>query len=188
MKRLLLALKKKWREFPLGENLANHISDSDLQNLSSELMGAVDTDRGSRKDWEQTYIRGLELLGLRIEERSTPWPGACGVFHPMLSEAVIRFQAQSIMETFPAKGPVKTQIVGNLTEDKEKQAIRVADEMNYQVTEVMTEYRSEHENMLFALPLAGSAFKKFTTIWIWKDVRPSLFQQKIWLSLTGLPT
>ena len=143
-----------------NENLADHLSDTDLQNVSSELMGAVETDRGSRKDWEQTYIRGLELLGLQIEERSTPWPGACGVFHPMLAEAVIRFQAQSIMETFPAKGPVKTQILGKLTEEKEKQAIRVADEMNYQVTEVMTEYRSEHESMLFALPLAGSAFKK----------------------------
>ena len=157
---IIIGAEEEMAGVSFGENLANHISDSDLQNLSSELMGAVDTDRGSRKDWEQTYIRGLELLGLRIEERSTPWPGACGVFHPMLSEAVIRFQAQSIMETFPAKGPVKTQIVGNLTEDKEKQAIRVADEMNYQVTEVMTEYRSEHENMLFALPLAGSAFKK----------------------------
>jgi len=157
---IIIGAEEEVAGVPFGENLADHIGDSDLQNLSSELMGAVDTDRGSRKDWEQTYIRGLELLGLRIEERSTPWPGACGVFHPMLSEAVIRFQAQSIMETFPAKGPVKTQIVGNLTEDKEKQAIRVADEMNYQVTEVMTEYRSEHENMLFALPLAGSAFKK----------------------------
>ena len=143
-----------------NDNLAEHIDDSDLHSVSSDLMGAVEADRTSRKDWEQTYIRGLELLGLRIEERSTPWPGACGVFHPMLAEAVIRFQAQSIMESFPAKGPVKTQIVGKLTQEKEKQAVRVADEMNYQVTEVMTEYRDEHESMLFALPLAGSAFKK----------------------------
>jgi hypothetical protein len=171
-----------------NENLADHISGSDLQNVSSELMGAVETDRGSRKDWEQTYVRGLELLGLQIEERSTPWPGACGVFHPMLSEAVIRFQAQSIMETFPAKGPVKTQILGKLTEEKEKQAIRVADEMNYQVTEVMTEYRDPNTRACCSpFLLQGLHLKKFITISTWKDVRPcSCLRKTLWF-LTARP-
>ena len=141
-------------------NLAEHMDDSDLGNLSSDLLGAFEADKTSRKEWSHTYTKGLDLLGMKIEERSTPWPGACGVFHPVLAEAVIKFQAQSIMETFPAKGPVKTQIIGKLDEEKEKQAVRVQTEMNYQLTEVMTEYRSEHENMLFSLPLAGSAFKK----------------------------
>ncbi len=142
------------------ENLAEHMDDTELGNLSSDLLGAFEADKTSRKEWSHTYTKGLDLLGMKIEERSTPWPGACGVFHPVLAEAVIKFQAQSIMETFPAKGPVKTQIVGKLDEEKEKQAVRVQTEMNYQLTEVMTEYRSEHENMLFSLPLAGSAFKK----------------------------
>jgi len=142
------------------ENLAEHMDDTQLGNLSSDLLGAFEADQTSRKEWSHTYTKGLDLLGMKIEERSTPWPGACGVFHPVLAEAVIKFQAQSIMETFPAKGPVKTQIVGKLDEEKEKQAVRVQTEMNYQLTEVMTEYRSEHENMLFSLPLAGSAFKK----------------------------
>ena len=141
-------------------NLAEHIEEDELSHVRSELMGAFEADRNSRSDWEETYIKGLDLLGLKIEERTIPWPGACGVFHPVLSEAVIRFQAQSIMETFPAKGPVKTQILGELNDDKEKQALRVQEEMNYQLTEGMPDYRSEHENMLFALPLAGSAFKK----------------------------
>jgi hypothetical protein len=141
-------------------NLAEHMDDSDLGNLASDLLGAFEADKTSRKEWSHTYTKGLDLLGMKIEERSTPWPGACGVFHPVLAEAVIKFQAQSIMETFPAKGPVKTQIIGKLDEEKEKQADRVQTEMNYQLTEVMTEYRSEHENMLFSLPLAGSAFKK----------------------------
>ena len=143
-----------------GSNLAEHLDDSELGEIKSELVGAFEADRSSRSEWEETYIKGLDLLGLKIEERTTPWPGACGVFHPVLSEAVIRFQAEAIMETFPAKGPVRTQIIGDLTEEKEKQAIRVKTEMNYQLTEGMPDYRSEHENMLFALPLAGSAFKK----------------------------
>ena len=147
-------------EIPHEANLAEHMDDSALGNLESDLMGAFEADKASRKEWSHTYTKGLDLLGMKIEERSTPWPGACGVFHPVLAESVIRFQAQSIMETFPAKGPVKTQIVGKLTEEKEQQAVRVQTEMNYQLTEVMTEYRSEHENMLFSLPLAGSAFKK----------------------------
>ena len=143
-----------------GSNLAEYLSDNQLGTVKSEILGAFEADRSSRSEWEETYIKGLDLLGLKIEERTTPWPGACGVFHPVLAEAVIRFQAQSIMETFPAKGPVKTQIIGEINDEKEKQAIRVQDEMNYQLTEAMPDYRSEHENMLFALPLAGSAFKK----------------------------
>ena len=147
-------------DIEFGANLAEHLDDSELGSITSDVVGAFEADRNSRSEWEETYIKGLDLLGLKIEERTTPWPGACGVFHPVLAEAVIRFQAQSIMETFPAKGPVKTQIVGELTEEKEKQANRVKTEMNYQLTEGMPDYRSEHENMLFALPLAGSAFKK----------------------------
>ena len=141
-----------------GSNLAEYLSDNELGTVKSEILGAFEADRSSRSEWEETYIKGLDLLGLKIEERTTPWPGACGVFHPVLAEAVIRFQAQSIMETFPAKGPVKTQIIGEINDEKEKQAIRVQDEMNYQLTEAMPDYRSEHENMLFSLPLAGSAF------------------------------
>tara|TARA_R100001082_G_scaffold830_2_gene637 strand:+ start:3304 stop:5772 length:2469 start_codon:yes stop_codon:yes gene_type:complete len=147
-------------EEDFGSNLAEYLEESELGNIKSELIGAFEADRSSRSDWEETYIKGLDLLGLKIEDRTTPWPGACGVFHPVLSEAVIRFQAQSIMETFPAKGPVRTQIIGDLNEEKEEQAVRVQNEMNYQLTEGMPDYRSEHENMLFALPLAGSAFKK----------------------------
>ena len=141
-------------------NLADYMDDSDLSSLSSELISMYTSDRGSRKAWETTYTKGLKLLGLEIEEKTSPWPGACGVFHPVLTESVIRFQAHSIMETFPASGPVRTQILGQITSDKEKQAQRVESEMNYQITEVMTNYRAEHEQMLFNLPLAGSAFKK----------------------------
>ena len=148
------------QEDSFDSNLADYLSEAQLGSVQSELMGAFDADFQSRSEWAETYVKGLDLLGLKIEDRTTPWPGACGVFHPVLAEAVVRFQAQSIMETFPAKGPVKTQIVGKINDEKEQQAIRVQDEMNYQLTEGMPDYRSEHENMLFALPLAGSAFKK----------------------------
>jgi len=141
-------------------NLAEFMEDGELGSIQGEILGAFDGDSHSRAEWAETYVKGLDLLGLKIEDRTTPWPGACGVFHPVLAEAVVRFQAQSIMETFPAKGPVKTQIIGEITDEKEQQAIRVQTEMNYQLTEGMPDYRSEHENMLFALPLAGSAFKK----------------------------
>ena len=141
-------------------NLADFMEESDLLELSSELVSMYLSDRASRKDWERTYTKGLKLLGLEIEEKTTPWPGACGVFHPVLTESIIRFQAHSIMETFPASGPVRTQILGTIDTEKEKQANRVESEMNYQITEVMTNYRAEHEQMLFNLPLAGSAFKK----------------------------
>ena len=141
-------------------NLADEMDDSELHGIASELVGAYEADRESRGDWEETYIKGLDLLGLKNEDRTQPWDGACGVFHPVLTEAVVRFQAQSIQEIFPASGPVKTAVVGGITRDKEKQAERVRDYLNYLLTEKMTEYRGETEKMLFSLPLAGSAFRK----------------------------
>ena len=141
-------------------NLVDYLSDGELDALSSELVSAFDADRNSRADWEDSYIRGLDLLGLKFEDRSTPWEGACGVFHPMLSEAVIRFQAQTIQEVYPASGPVKTTIVGKLDDEKSKQAHRVQNYLNYLITQRMTEYRTETEKLLFSLPIAGSAFRK----------------------------
>ena len=141
-------------------NLAEYIDERDLYELASELVGQFKTDKESRADWERSYIDGLELLGLKHEDRTTPWDGACGVFHPLLTEAVIRFQSQSIQELFPASGPVRTNIVGAIDAEKEKQAHRVQNYLNYLVTEKMTEYRTETERMLFSLPLAGSAFRK----------------------------
>ena len=141
-------------------NLAEFMSEGDLDSLASELVAQFESDRNSRADWEDSYIRGLDLLGLKFEDRSTPWEGACGVFHPMLSEAVIRFQAQTIQEIYPASGPVKTSIVGKLTDDKVKQAHRVENYLNYLITQRMTEYRTETEKLLFSLPIAGSAFRK----------------------------
>jgi len=125
-------------------NLADYISDSELTRISSELISDFDKDQNDRKDWIQTYVEGLKLLGLKYEERTEPWNGACGVFHPMLTESVVRFQSEGIMETFPAAGPVKTQIIGNDTPEKEEAAQRVTEDMNYQLTDVMQEYRPEH--------------------------------------------
>ena len=141
-------------------NLAEYMLESELQKLSSELIGDFDGDVGARKDWIQTYVDGLELLGLKIEDRAEPWEGACGVYHPLLSEALVKFQAETMMETFPAAGPVKTQIIGKETIEKKNAAQRVQDDMNYQLTDKMTEYRPEHERMLWGLGLAGNAFKK----------------------------
>jgi hypothetical protein len=141
-------------------NLADFIDDKVLQQLGGELVSSYNGDKESRSDWEETYTKGLDQLGLKIEERTQPWAGACGVFHPMLSEAVIRFQSQSITEMFPAQGPVRTKIVGKVTEEKEKQSQRVEDYLNYLLTHEMSEYRTETEKMLFSLPLAGSAFRK----------------------------
>ena len=141
-------------------NLAEDIDDGTLQSIASELISDFDNDISSRKDWIQTYVDGLQLLGLKIEERMEPWPGACGVYHPLLSEAVVKFQAETMMETFPAAGPVKTQIIGKETPAKKDAAQRVQDDMNYQLTDVMQEYRPEHERMLWGLGLAGNAFKK----------------------------
>lgn len=141
-------------------NLAEFMSESELTMLAGELIGDFEDDVSSRKDWVQTYVDGLELLGLNIEERAEPWEGACGVYHPMLSEALVKFQAETMMATFPAAGPVKTQIIGKETPEKKAAAVRVQDDMNYQLTDVMNEYRPEHERMLWGLGLSGNAFKK----------------------------
>ena len=141
-------------------NLADYLDDSALGTLGKELIDDFDKDIGDRKDWIKTYVDGLKLLGLKYEERTEPWAGACGVFHPMLTESVVRFQSEGIMETFPAAGPVKTQILGKDTPEKEDASARVREDMNYQLTEVMVEYRPEHEKLLWNLPLSGSAFKK----------------------------
>jgi len=143
-----------------NENLADTIDDSVLSSISTDLIEEFQADVDSRKDWIQTYTDGLELLGLKIEKRTEPWAGACGVFHPLLSEAVVKFQSETIMETFPASGPVKTKIIGKETPEKSKAAENVREDMNYQLTEVMTEYRAEHERMLWGLGLSGNAFKK----------------------------
>ena len=148
------------KEPSFDANLAEYIDDSVLTELASELLEDFDNDKQSRKDWEKTYIDGLDLLGLKIEERSEPWAGACGVFHPMLTEAAIRFQSEMISETFPAMGPVKAKIVGDDTHEVEAAAARVAADMNYQLTEKMVEFRPEHEKMLWHLSLAGAGFKK----------------------------
>ena len=154
----LLPTKASADEF--DENLAEFMDDGDLDALGSELIDDFEKDQRDRREWVQTYVDGLKLLGLKYEERTEPWLGACGVFHPMLTESVVRFQAEGIMETFPAAGPVKTQIIGKDTPEKEESALRVQADMNYQLTDVMTEYRPEHEKMLWSLPIAGSAFKK----------------------------
>ena len=141
-------------------NLAEYMDNGDLSGLAEELVEDFDKDTMDRRDWIKTYVDGLKLLGLNYEERTEPWQGACGVFHPMLTESVVRFQSEAMMETFPAMGPVKTQIVGAVDLLREEAAARVREDMNYQLTDVMTEYRPEHEKMLWSLPLAGSAFKK----------------------------
>jgi len=141
-------------------NLAEYIDDNELQSLASELLSDFEDDVSSRKDWMQTYVDGLELLGMKIEERSEPWEGACGVYHPMLSEALVKFQSETMMSTFPAAGPVKTKIIGRETPAKKESADRVQEDMNYQLMERMVEYRPEHERMLWGLGLAGNAFKK----------------------------
>ena len=141
-------------------NLAEELDDSVISSLVSDLISDFEDDVNSRKEWMQTYVDGLELLGMRIEERAEPWIGACGVYHPLLSEAVVKFQAEVMMSTFPAAGPVKTQIVGKETPEKKQAATRVAADMNYRLTDEMTEFRPEHERMLWGLGLAGNAFKK----------------------------
>jgi hypothetical protein len=141
-------------------NLAEELDERALTELSGDLMGEVDADLNSRKDWLQTYVDGLELLGMKVEDRTEPWEGACNVYHPLMTEALVKFQAETMMETFPAAGPVKTVIIGKLTEEKEKAAERVQADMNHQLTDMMPEYRPEHERMLWGLGLAGNAFKK----------------------------
>jgi hypothetical protein len=151
-------------------NLAEEMDEGEMQSIVGELLDNVKNDLASRKDWEDTYKEGLTLLGLKYEERTEPWAGACGVFHPMMTEAVVRFQSETITETFPAKGPVRTKIIGKETPKKKQAAVRVEEDMNYQLTDRMTEFRPEQERMLFSLPATGSAFKK-----VYKD--PSLGRQ-----------
>jgi len=141
-------------------NLAEILDEGELATISSDLMELVDADISSRKDWAETFVKGLEVLGMNYEERTQPWNGACGVFSTILTEAAIKFQAESIMETFPAQGPVKTEIIGAIDKMKEDAAERVRDDMNFKLTEEMPEYRPEHERMLYSLGLSGSAFKK----------------------------
>jgi len=141
-------------------NLAEDLDEGQLTELSGDLIGEYDADINSRKDWLTTYVDGLELLGLKVDERTEPWAGACNVYHPLMTEALVKFQAETMMETFPAAGPVKTQIIGKQTKEKEDAAERVKDDMNYQLTDCMPEYRPEHERMLWGLGLAGNAFKK----------------------------
>lgn len=143
-----------------NENLADTLDEGMLTELAGDLLGEFDEDISSRKDWMETYVEGLELLGMKVEDRTEPWPGACGVYHPLLSEALVKFQAETMMETFPAQGPVRTQIIGKETPEKRDAAQRVQEDMNYQLTDVMIEYRPEHERMLWGLGLSGNAFKK----------------------------
>lgn len=142
------------------ENLVDYYDDTELQSLASDLIESFNGDRTSRKEWAQAYIKGLDLLGMKVEERTQPWNGASGVYHPMMTEAVIRFQAQAMSELMPASGPARTKIMGKITTERTKQAQRVENELNYLITEEMPDYRDEMEQMLFKLPLAGSAFKK----------------------------
>jgi hypothetical protein len=141
-------------------NLAEQIDDNDLQHMAGDLIASFNSDRQSRSEWAKSYVKGLDLLGMKIEERQQPWAGSSGVFHPILTESIVRFQAQAMGEIYPASGPVRTKIIGKMSREKTEQAQRVENEMNYLLTEEMTEYRDETEQMLFKLPLAGSAFKK----------------------------
>ena len=156
----IMRMEKGEDEEGFNDNLAEYIDDGTLSELASELLADFEDDVASRKDWMQTYVDGLELLGMKIEERSEPWEGACGVYHPLLSEALVKFQAEMIMETMPPRGPAKMEIVGKETPEKMDAAQRVEDDMNYQIMDVMVEYRAEHERMLWGLGLSGNAFKK----------------------------
>lgn len=147
-------------EDEFAENLAEDMDEGALTELAGDLLGEFEEDISSRKDWMQTYVDGLELLGMKVDDRTEPWPGACGVYHPLLSEALVKFQAETMMETFPARGPVRTEILGKETPEKKEAAQRVEADMNYQLTDVMIEYRPEHERMLWGLGLSGNAFKK----------------------------
>jgi len=133
-----------------GANLAEEMDEEQLAMLVGELVEDFEEDSNSRRDWMQTYVDGLELLGMQVEDRTEPWPGACGVYHPLLSEALVKFQAETMMETFPAQGPVRTKVIGKETPERLEVAKRVKDDMNYQLTEKMVEYRPEHERMLWA--------------------------------------
>lgn len=151
-------------DVPFGSNLIKYIDDDELNILSGELVVAYEIDLRSRSEWEETYREGIEILGLKVEQRTCPWEGAFGAHHPLLAEAVVKFQSETIVETFPAQGPVKTKIIGDSTKEREASAVRVREDMNHLLTDEMVEYRAEHEKMLWSLPIAGSAFKK-----IWFD-------------------
>ena len=142
------------------DNLAEYMEDNKISSMASDLARDIENDKASRKDWEKSYTEGLKLLGLQMEERTEPWNGACGVFHPMITEAVVRFQAETITETFPARGPVKTKILGKITPEVKEIAANIEEDMNHELTDVMKEFRPEHERMLWSLPATGSAFKK----------------------------
>lgn len=157
---LEIVIGKEDEEDGFNDNLAEKMDAKELATLAEDLCGDFEDDLSSRKDWMQTYVDGLDLLGLKVEDRTEPWPGACGVYHPLLTEAVVKFQAETIMETFPAQGPVRTKIIGEETKEKKESANRVQADMNHQLTDVMIEYRPEHEKMLWGLGLAGNAFKK----------------------------
>lgn len=141
-------------------NLAEFMADDELRSLAADVLADFDEDTASRKEWIQTYVDGVELLGLQIEERTEPWDGACGVYHPILAEALVKFQSETMMATFPASGPVRTKIIGKETPEKKEAAQRVQEDMNHQLVDVMREYRPEHERMLWGLGLSGNAFKK----------------------------
>jgi len=143
-----------------GLNLAEEMSEAELSTMAGDLEFDISQDKASRKEWEKAYTEGLKLLGLHMEDRTEPWNGACGVFHPMITEAVVRFQAETITETFPAQGPVRTKLIGKETPEMKEIAVNIEDDMNYELTEVMKEFRAEHERMLWSLPATGSAFKK----------------------------
>ena len=153
-------LMPETEEEDFSDNLAEYMEEGELQKIASDLIGMVDTDVNSRKDWVEMYVKGLDVLGMKYEERTEPWLGACGVFSTVLTEAAVRFQSETIIETFPAQGPVKTEIIGAIDKLKEEAAERVKDDMNYRLTEGMPEYRPEHERLLYSLGLAGAAFKK----------------------------
>jgi len=160
-------------------NLAEEMDSSELQKVASDIIEMVDADIASRKDWVDTYVKGLDVLGMKYEERTEPWLGSCGVFSTVLTEAAVRFQSETIIETFPAQGPVKTEIIGAIDKLKEEAAERVKDDMNYRLTEGMPEYRPEHERLLYSLGLAGAAFKKFTTTQPWAVKPHFLFLRKM---------
>ncbi len=157
---LMPDLGKDNEEVEFDANLAEHMDESELETVGSEIVSLIEADIASRKDWTDMFVKGLEVLGMKYEERTEPWNGACGVYSTILTEAAVRFQSETIIETFPAQGPVKTEIIGQISQEKEDAAERVREDMNFQLTEAMPEYRPEHERMLFNLGLIGSAFKK----------------------------
>jgi len=157
---MMIDLMPEDEEPAFDANLAEYMDEGELEKMGSDLVGEVESDISSRKEWVEMYVKGLEVLGMKYEERTEPWTGACGVFSTLLTEAAVRFQSETIIETFPAQGPVKTQIIGAIDKLKEEAAERVRTDMNFQLVDGMPEYRPEHERMLFNLGLAGAAFKK----------------------------